>query len=42
VVLTAGAELKFRNGFSLRTKLEGEFGDTASSYQVSATLRKDL
>jgi autotransporter-associated beta strand protein len=39
-LLSSGAELKFRNGLSLRGKLEAELAPTAAAYQASLTLRQ--
>ena len=38
-LLTAGAEMKWRNGFSLAGTFEGEFSNTTRSYAGKGTLR---
>ena len=37
--LSAGAELRFANGWSLAAKFDGEFGGHAQTYAGTGTLR---
>ena len=38
-LVTAGAELKFRNGLSLGVKFDGEFASNVQSYAGTGTVR---
>jgi uncharacterized protein with beta-barrel porin domain len=39
LLATAGAELRFANGFAVAAQFDGEFGDRASRYGGSGRVR---
>jgi uncharacterized protein with beta-barrel porin domain len=39
LLVSAGAEVRWRNGFALSGSFEGEFSDTTQSYEAKGTLR---